>query len=117
MFVSQNIKENNVNIQINKQILENKKLNKRLLNERKINSYAFRYKTKELYGWLRIANLLEYSTNEYWEVFTKKKHICLIGRAINQQLIQQQQISTMSRRLQTTKTHKRLIPLKYYRVL
>ena len=30
MFVSQNIKENNVNIQINKQILENKKLNKRL---------------------------------------------------------------------------------------
>ena len=44
------------------------------------------------------------SQNAYLEVFTKKKHICLIGRAISQRLIQQQQISTMSRRLQTTKT-------------
>lgn len=42
----------------------------------KINSHVLKNKTKELQDWLWIANLLEYFTTRYWEVFTKKKHIC-----------------------------------------
>ena len=42
----------------------------------KINSYVLKNKTKELQDWLWIANLLEYFTAKYWEVFTKKKQIC-----------------------------------------